>query len=403
MNSRKSYVALTLATLAFAASFAIWSLLSPLQKTLKAQYNIDDFGISVLIAVPVILGAVARIPMGVLTDRFGGRRVMTILLIFCAVPCIGFQFANSFLALIFWAFLLGMAGSSFAVGVPFVSRWFSPEKQGLVAGIFGMGNIGTALSQRVAPGLAASGPDGWRSAFLLFGGVVLVMAVLFYFLVTDPTRPIEPTKTMGQRLAILKENKLTWLFSLFYFITFGGFVAFALYLPKLLQDLFPHIDTEVNGISAADRAAIFVILATFARPFGGWLSDKLGANKILMAVFAIVPVMALVLAFNPTIEILTVCFLVIALFLGLGNGAVFKLVPQYFGKEAGTVTGLVGAAGGLGGFFPPLVMGLFKTTLESYALGYILLAAVALLCLILTIIVLNKGFGRTSQDAVKPA
>ena len=328
---------------------------------------------------------------------------MTILLVFCAVPCIGFQFANSFGALIFWAFLLGMGGSSFAVGIPFVSRWFSPEKQGLVAGIFGLGNIGTALSQRVAPGIAASGPDGWRAAFLLFGGIVLVMAVLFYLLAGDEPRLTGPTRTIGQRLTILKENKLSWLFSFFYFITFGGFVAFGLYLPKLLQDLFPNIDREVNGISSADRAAIFVVLATFARPLGGWLSDKLGANKILTAVFSIVPVMALFLAFSPGIELLTVCFLVIAIFLGLGSGAVFKLVPQYFGKEAGTVTGLVGAAGGLGGFFPPLVMGLFKTSFGSYALGYVLLAGVALIGLILNLTVLNKGFGQTRKGLSKPA
>jgi NNP family nitrate/nitrite transporter-like MFS transporter len=403
MNSRKSYIALTMATLAFAVSFSIWSLLSPLQKTLKTQYNIDDFGISVLIAVPVILGAIARIPMGVLTDRYGGRRVMTILLAFCAVPCLGFQFANSFGALIFWAFLLGMGGSSFAVGIPIVSRWFSADKQGLVAGIFGMGNIGTAISQRVAPGIAASGPDGWRAVFLLFGGIVLLMAVLFYFIAGDEPRLTGPTKTMGQRLAILRENKLTWLFSLFYFITFGGFVAFALYLPKLLQDLFPNIDREVNGISSADRAAIFVVLATFARPLGGWLSDKLGASKILTGVFTIVLLMALILAFSPGIELLTLCFLVIALFLGLGNGAVFKLVPQYFGKEAGTVTGLVGAAGGLGGFFPPLVMGLFKTSLGSYALGYILLAGVALVCLILNLVVLNKELSQGSSGVSKSA
>jgi MFS transporter, NNP family, nitrate/nitrite transporter len=401
MNSRKSYIALTMATLAFAVSFAIWSLLSPLQKTLKTQYNIDDFGISILIAVPVILGSLARIPMGVLTDRYGGRKVMTILLAFCAIPCIGFQFANSFAAFILWAFLLGMAGSSFAVGVPFISRWFTPDKQGLVAGVFGMGNIGTALSQRIAPGIAASGPDGWRSVFLLFGAIVLVMAVLFYLLVKDPPRPNVQDKTIRQRIAILKENKLTWLFSLFYFITFGGFVAFALYLPKLLQDLFPHIDTEINGINSADRAAIFVVLATLARPLGGWLADKIGGSKILTGVFIIVPVLALVLAFSPNLEILTVCFLVIATALGLGNGAVFKLVPQYFGKEAGTVTGLVGAAGGLGGFFPPLVMGLVKTSLGSYALGYILLAVVTVIGLILNLIILNKKASGASPAPAK--
>ncbi|HEX2910574.1 MAG TPA: MFS transporter [Chloroflexia bacterium] len=397
MNTRKSYVALVMATLAFAVSFAIWSMLSPLATQLQKQYNIGDFEISVLLAIPVILGSLARIPMGVLTDRFGGRRVMTALLLFCILPCLGMQTANSFWSFAFWGFFLGMAGSSFAVGIPFVNRWFTADKQGLVAGIFGMGNIGTALAARVAPTMA-KGSGGWQFVFLFFAGVVFVTAIAFYFLAGDEVRPTT-SKSMGQRLSILKTEKLTWLFGLFYFVTFGGFVAFGLYLPKLLVDVF-----GLDKVDAADRAAGFVVLATLARPLGGWLSDKLGAHKLLTVVFAAVPLMALVLSLlpskNPSMEILTACFLVIAFFLGLGNGAVFKLVPQYFGKDAGTVTGLVGAAGGLGGFFPPLVMGAFKTGLGSYALGYVLLAALAAVCLVLNLIVLGgKKAGKIGKAA----
>ncbi len=394
MNTRKSYVALTMATLAFAVSFAVWSMLAPLATTLQKKYNIDDFAISIVIAVPVLLGSIARIPMGVLTDRFGARKVMTALLAFCVIPCIGMTTADNFWAFIFWGFLLGMAGSSFAVGVPFVSRWFSADKQGLVVGIFGMGNIGTAVAARIAPEVA-KGSGGWQLNFFIFAGIVAIMAIGFFFLVGDETRPAT-SKTMAQRLEILRKERLTWLFSLFYFVTFGGFVAFALYLPKLLVDLY-----GLDKVDAGNRAAGFVLIATLARPTGGWLSDKLGAKKVLTSVFAIVPLMALGLIFvgsqsgqkadTTEMWVLTGFFLVIAAFLGLGNGAVFKLVPQYYGKDAGTVTGLVGAAGGLGGFFPPLVMGFFKSSMGSYALGYVMLAILAGVCLFLTLTVLSKS------------
>lgn len=391
MSGKRSYVALGMATLAFAVSFAAWSLLSPLATQLQKQYKIDDFSISLLIAVPTILGSVARIPMGILTDRFGARKVMAALLLFTVIPCIGMTTASSFGAFVFWAFLLGMAGSSFAVGVPYVSRWFGPEKQGLVVGIFGMGNIGTAITARVAPEV---GKTNWQNAFFLFGGIVLVMAIAFYFIASDEKRPAV-SQSLGQRLSILKRERLTWLFSLFYFVTFGGFVAFGLYLPKLLTDLY-HLDK----IDAANRAAGFVVVATIARPIGGWLSDKFGATRVLTVVFSVVSAMALVLAVQSSIEILTAAFLVIACGLGLGSGAVFKLVPQYYAKEAGTVTGLVGAAGGLGGFFPPLVMGLVKTSLGSYTLGYVLLAAVGILCLVLNLVVFSRVRSKGSNKLV---
>ena len=383
MTNRKAITALTMATLAFAVSFVAWSLLSPLAPQLQKQYHINDLGISVLIAVPVILGSLARIPMGLLTDRFGGRRVMTALLLFTIIPLLGITTASGLAAFIFWGFLLGMAGSSFAVGVPYSSRWFSPEKQGLVLGIFGMGNIGTAISARFAPQIAQA-TGHWQTNFFICAAIVLVMAVAFYLLAGDePQKPVV-RKTLADQFSVLKREKLAWVFSLFYFVTFGGFVSFSLYLPKLLVDQF-HLDK----LDAGNRAAIFVFMATLARPVGGWLSDRVGGKNILTAVFIGVPAFALVLSFQPEMVLLTVCFLLIAMLLGLGNGAVFKLVAQYFKKEAGTVTGLVGAAGGLGGFFPPLVMGLFKTTAGSYAPGYVLLAIVAATCLLVQWIALR--------------
>lgn len=384
MNSRKAYAALALATIAFAISFAAWSLLSPLAPQLQKQYGISDLGISLMIAVPVILGSLARIPMGVLTDRFGGRRVMAALLLFTALPCLAMMTAGGLATFLVWGFFLGMAGSSFAVGIPYVNRWFGPEKQGLVAGVFGMGNIGTAIAARLAPQIAKT--NGWQTVFLVFALALAATAVLFYLLAGDEPKAAAPAKSLAQRMAVLRDEKLSWLLSYFYVVTFGGFVAFSLYLPTLLVNEF-HLDK----IDAGNRAAGFVVLATLMRPLGGWLSDRLGASRVLTVVFAGVPLMALILAPQPGIGVLTAAFLIMAGLFGLGNGAVFKLVPQYFSKEAGTVTGLVGAAGGLGGFFPPIVMGFFKSTTNSYSLGYVLLAAVAASCLALVLTILRRS------------
>ena len=375
MKTRRAGLALMMATLAFTVSFAAWSLLSPLAPQFQQQYHMSDFYISLLIAVPVILGSLARIPIGLITDRFGGQKVMTLLLLFIIVPLLGITTANSLPGFLFWGFLLGMAGSSFAAGVPYVSRWFSAERQGLALGIFGVGNIGTAISARFAPQIARS-MGSWQPVFLIFAGITLLMAIAFYFLAGKDVRAVGSAKTLQQQFNVLKQEKLSWAFSLFYSVTFGGFVAFSLYLPTLLTNQF-HLDK----VDAGNRVAVFVIFATLARPFGGWLADRIGASNILFVAFTVIPLLALTLAFQPGMILLTFCFLLMAVLFGLGSGAVFKLVAQYFPKQAGTVTGLVGAAGGLGGFFPPLIMGLSKTNFGNYTLGYILLAIVTVICL----------------------
>ncbi len=376
-NSRQAYINLALATIAFAVAFASWSLISPLASQIQKDFKLDNTATSVLIAVPVLLGSLVRIPMGILTDRFGGRKVFTALLLFTLLPVTFMGIANSYWTYILGGFFLGTAGASFAVGVPFVNRWFSPDKQGFALGIYGMGNIGTAVAAFSMPALANSF-GGRAGAFWFYLIPVTIMAVVFWLFARDAPGLVKP-KSLGDSFAVLRTEPMAWLLSLFYFLTFGGFVAFANYLPKLLVDWF-GLDKGDAGL----RAAGFTVAATLARPLGGWLADKLGGGKVLTAVFSLGPIGALALAWQatgPNIVIATILFLFTAVGLGLGNGAVFKLVAQYFPKNTGLVTGIAGCAGGLGGFFPPLIMGLVRDNTGSYALGFILLAAFAVVCL----------------------
>lgn len=376
-NSRQSYINLALATVAFAVAFASWSLISPLASQIQKDFKLDNTATSVLIAVPVLLGSLVRIPMGILTDRFGGRKMFTALLLFTLLPVAFMGIANSFWTYVLGGFFLGTAGASFAVGVPFVSRWFSSDKQGLALGVYGMGNIGTAVAAFSMPALA-NAFGGRQGAFWFYLIPVGIMALIFWLFARDAPGLVKP-KSLGDSFAVLRSEPMAWLLSLFYFLTFGGFVAFANYLPKLLVDWF-HLTQADAGL----RAAGFTVAATLTRPVGGWLADKVGGGRVLTWVFTLGPIGALALAWQatgPDIVIATGLFLFTAVGLGLGNGAVFKLVAQYFPRNTGLVTGIAGCAGGLGGFFPPLVMGVVKDNTGSFALGFILLAVFAFICL----------------------
>jgi len=249
---------------------------------------------------------------------------------------------GSFGGLLFWGFLLGLAGSSFAVGVPFVNKWFPPHMQGLVLGIYGMGNIGSAIAAYAAPAIAAF--CGWQWAFWVFILPLVAMAAVFWILGRDaPSTGPRPSVTAG--ISLFRREVMPWVLSLFYFLTCGGFVALGINLPKLLVDLFGFTPTG-SGL----RAAGFVVLATLARPVGGWLADRIGGSRTL----AIVPVTALVMSLQPDLGLFRVAVLTTAVPLGIGNGAVFKLVAAYYPDKTGAVTGVVGAAGGLGGPFLPV-------------------------------------------------
>ncbi len=366
--------ALFLATVAFGVSFAVWGLLSGLAPALKQQYHLTATQGSLMVAIPVLFGALGRLPMGLLADRYGAKPVLGGLLLVSALPAFALAWTAGYAGFLAWGFVLGLAGTTFAVGVAFVSPWYPKERQGFALGVFGMGNIGQSVAVFGGPVLLAQlGP---RAPFLVFGALAVVWGVVV--LTFGQKAPVSrPRVSLGEALRPLRTEPLSWLFSLFYFVTFGGFVALGIYLPSLLKDIF-----QLTPADAGARAAGFVVLATVARPIGGWLSDRYGGARVLFWVFAGLTLLAPNLSWA-NMGVFTAAALGIACLLGLGNGAVFKLVPQYFPSQVGTVTGLVGAAGGLGGFFPPLVLGVLKDQLGSFTVGFLLLALTALICLVL--------------------
>jgi NNP family nitrate/nitrite transporter-like MFS transporter len=364
--------ALTLATLGFAITFAVWGMISALAPRFVEMYHLSFVQKSVLIAIPVLLGSVGRLPMGILADKYGGRKVFGLLLLVCLIPAVGASFTTSYVSLLAWSFVIGCAGSSFSVGIAFTSKWFRPEQQGTALGIYGMGNIGQSIAVFGAPALVALTGD-WRIPLWAFGFLSAAFGLLFLLLARDAPVKTEPKK-FHEYLRIFRREPLAWVLSLFYFLTFGGFVALGIYLPTLLKDMFGLTPTDAGA-----RVAGFVILATIMRPVGGWLADHYGGANVLLLVFAMIAVSSLGLT-SGGMFLFTIGALSTAAALGLGNGAVFKLVPEYFPKETGTVTGLVGAFGGLGGFFPPLVLGVIRARTGSYTLGFAFLSAFAVVC-----------------------
>jgi NNP family nitrate/nitrite transporter-like MFS transporter len=362
---------LTLALVAFTVTFYGWALLGPLGPELQEDLGLSDVQLSIAVAVPVLLGSIMRIPMGVLAERFGGRRVFTWLLAFSILPLLALALVHdSFAAIIALGFLLGFSGASFAIGVPFVNRWYPPARQGTALGIYGAGMGGTVLAGLTAPRIADA--LSITAVFLFAAALVVIVLVIWVALARDAPGPTRPT-SFRDPIAVLGTGTRAWALVLFYFLAFGGFVAMYLYLPKLLTGVH-----DLSKTDAGARAAGFALLAVVGRPLGGVVADRIGAERVLFVSFVVVLVLALGLAAGyDSMVALTLCCLVMALFLGLAMGAVFKLVPVWFPDRVGAVTGVVAAAGGLGGFFPPLVMGVVKSATGGYGLGFVLMALVA--------------------------
>jgi MFS transporter, NNP family, nitrate/nitrite transporter len=357
-----------LGTISFTVCFAAWGLIGAFAPRFREMYHLDAGATAFLVAVPVLLGSLARIPMGMLTDRLGGRAVFSVLMAAVAIPVWMAPAQPTYSSLLAVAFVLGLAGSSFAIGVGYVSRWTPPDRQGAALGVYGLGNIGQSAAVFLGPLIAARA--GMGSVFHGIAVLLVVWAGAFALLARNaPARTAPAPLTAIFRVAV---EPLAWLLAAFYFLTFGGFVAFSIYLPTLLKDSF--------GLTPADagfRTAGFVVLATLLRPLGGWLSDRIGGARVLSAVLAGIAPFALLLAW-PSIPPFTVGALGCAALLGLGNGAVFKLVPQYFPGQTATVTGLVGAMGGLGGFFPPILLAWFRTHTGVLWPGFLLLSTASL-------------------------
>lgn len=373
---------LALATLGFAVNFWAWALLSPLGPRFKELLELSGGQQALLVAVPVLVGSLGRIPVGALTDRYGGRVMFPIVSAATIVPVlfIGLLGQHSLPALLVGGFFLGIGGTAFAIGVPLVNAWFPPERRGFAIGIFGAGMGGTAISALTTVKLVEN--MGESAPFLITAAALAVYAVLAWLFIRDAPGRVVPSTSVAARLRAAATLPIAWQACILYAVAFGGYVAFSVYLPAYLKTAY-----GLEQADAANRMAGFVVVAVLMRPVGGWLSDRFGPIPVLCGVFSVVSLGAAAQATTPDLMPLgTTAFLAMAAALGLGSGATFALVARSAPPaQVGSVTGLVGAAGGLGGFVPPLVMSTVYGARGSYGLGLAALALVAVGCLLLTL------------------
>lgn len=397
-GTRSPWLMLAMATIGFAVNFWAWALISPLGPLFRATGSIgtlNESDVALLVAVPVVVGSLGRIVVGGLTDRHGGRVMFPVVSAVTVVPIlfIAFVALDSYDLLLVGGFFLGIAGTAFAVGVPFVNAWFPPERRGLAIGVFGAGMGGTAISALTTVRLTAH--LGAKAPFLITAVVLACYAAAAWLVLRDAPGRVVPTTSLTSRIRANARLPITWQASLLYAVAFGGYVAFSVYLPAYLKTAH-----RLTPADAANRMAGFVLVAVVMRPVGGWLADRLGAIPVLAAGFGVVVVGAGISAGTPPLHgIGTVAFLAMAAALGSGSGATFALIARVTEpSRVGGVTGLVGAAGGLGGFAPPLVMGYVYGHTASYAIGLWLLCVTAAMALLLTLTVVRRTCVQTAAQ-----
>ena len=380
---------LVLALLGFTITFWAWNIIAPLGVRYSAELGLNPSQASLLVAMPVLVGSLGRVPVGALTDRYGGRMMFTALTLASAIPVMLVAFAGSLKSyplLLVFGFFLGVAGTTFAVGIPFVNAWFEPARRGFATGVFGAGMGGTALSAFFTPRLVRS--IGYVPTHLLIALALVVVGAVLWLLMRDSPAwkpnlaPVVPKLTAAAKLP------LTWQMAFLYAVVFGGFVAFSTYLPTYLKNVYSF---DLTG--AGTRTAGFAIAAVIARPIGGIVADKIGPRKVVAVSLAGAAVMSLIIALRLPPELPAgTSFVLMALFLGLGTGGVFAWVAELAPAErVGSITGIVGAAGGLGGFFPPLVLGAtYNEAEQSYTIGLVLLTITATGALLFTLFGIRK-------------
>jgi NNP family nitrate/nitrite transporter-like MFS transporter len=368
-STAKRTAVLTWSTIAFTLLFAVWLMFGVLALPIRSELKLSETQFAWLTAIAVLNGSFWRLAFGLLADRFGGRRMMTLLLLVTAIPTFLVAFAHSFGPLLLLAFLIGMAGNGFTIGITWNARWFPREVQGTALGVFGAGNVGASLTKIIGPAMIAmvpaaglaggTIPGGWRFIPLLYTLLLLITAVLTWFL-TPADLPTTTTRTLSGQLKPLA-NLRVWRFSLYY-------VALSVWLPRYYKDVY-HLTLG----QAAGLTALFIFPASLLRPVGGWLSDRYGPRTIMYAVFTLLCIASFFLMLpNGTLTltnghtltvgsgpaVFTVLMFLVGIGMGIGKAAVYKYVPEYFPNDIAAVGGLVGALGGLGGFFlPPLFAG----------------------------------------------
>lgn len=375
---------LLLSTVAFTLLFAVWLMLGVLAVPLKEELSLGKIELTWLTAIAVLSGSLFRLPFGILTDRIGGRVVMTAVLLVSALPCYLVSHARSYGELLILALLFGLAGNSFSVGIAWNAAWFDRQRQGVALGTFGAGNVGASVTKLIGPALIAlvpaagflggAIPGGWRLVPALYSVLLVVMAAFVWFGAPTPDRAPGSGKTLRAMVRPLRQVRI-WRFGLYYVVVFGAYVALSLWLPNYYRTVY--------GLplgTAALLTALFIFPASLLRPLGGWLSDRFGARPVTYTVFAAM-LLACVPLCAPTANVgpvlFFVCIEVLGIGMGIGKASVYKYIPEYYPSDVGVVGGLVGTLGALGGFLLPLAFGYLEViTARPQACFWVLLALV---------------------------
>ena len=361
----------------FDISFMIWVMVGA-----TSTFIVQDFGLTpaqkgLMVGIPVLGGSLLRIPMGLLADRFGGKRMGMIGMLLTMIPLFwGWWFGNSLTEVQAFGFLLGIAGASFAVALPLASRWYPPEHQGLAMGIAGAGNSGTVLATLFAPRIAQA--FGWHGVFGFALIPLFAAFIIFVIFAKDSPNAPKPQK-LSQYFSIVK-IKETWIFSFFYSLSFGGFVGLTSYLAIFFVDQY-----GISKVTAGDFVTITVFAGSFVRPIGGYIADRLGGINLLIRLFSLAAAVLCMIGFLPSLYVTLPLFIIAMLIFGIANGAIFQVIPTRFPSQVGIFTGFVGAAGGFGGFFLPNILGIFKEMTGSYALGFWWIGATYIAALAITV------------------
>lgn len=346
----------------FDISFMIWVILGATGTFIVQDLNLTAAQKGMMVGIPVLGGALLRIPMGLLADHFGGKKMGLIGMFLTMIPLIwGWLFASSLTDIYLLGTLLGVAGASFSVALPLASRWYPKEHQGLAMGIAGAGNSGTVLAMLFGPRIAEA--SSWHIVFAIALIPLVIAFIVFAIFAKECPDSPKPT-TMKEYWSVVKVKE-TWIFSFFYSLSFGGFVGLTSYLTLFFFDQY-----HVSKVQAGDFVTLCTLAGSFVRPIGGYLADKFGGLRILFYLFIGSVVTMGLVGILPTVYIALALLFTTMIFFGLANGALFQVIPVKFPKEVGLLTGFVGAAGGIGGFFLPNILGIFKELTNSYAYGF---------------------------------
>ncbi|HLH12585.1 MAG TPA: nitrate/nitrite transporter [Methylovirgula sp.] len=375
--------ALWVSTIAFTLCFAVWTIFSIIGIKIKQQLGLSETEFGLLVGLPVLVGSLSRILLGIWTARYGGRLIYTLVMLSAAVATFLLAYAKTYDEMLIAGLGVGIAGGSFAVGIAYVSAFYPAEKQGTALGIFGAGNVGVALTKFLAPFVLLAW--GWPAVAQIWAAVLAVMAAVFWFTTKDEPAVRQRRMSLAQEFAPLK-NPQVWRFALYYFFSFGGFVALSLWLPHYLVGVY-GFDIKAAGMTAA----AYSIPGSIFRAYGGRLSDRIGARKVMYLMLAVSAAACLILSLPASkaaahglvigpIAFIVVVF-VLGLFMSLGKAAVYKHVPTYYPDNVGAVGGLVGMVGGLGGFILPIAFGALKDSTGLWSSCFLLLFFIAAISL----------------------